>query len=363
MLRGEFIVQKETNYNYIIDALKFVFSFIIVIYHSWCFSGTWGNGYFQYGFLAVDFYFIVTGYLMMNSINKEKNQEINLGKSTLCFVKNKIKKIYPFIIVSFLVGGFLLFKENFLIKGIILKNEYLLEILQLGILGTGFPINSAAWYLSSMLISLLLLYPLAKKFKENYNTLIVPITLVVIILIVNSFQININNPLGKDLFFLNGFYKGLIFILIGNLTFFITQIIKKINFKKTGIILLTFLEIVLYILSILTMYYNMFDTGFVAIMLQIAIAITFSNKSLTFKYLNFSIFKKLGEFGFIMYLNNIYIRTYFLQNNLIKTYKETTLLYLGVVLLISLIIYFLVPVIVKLLKFFRKKFIGLCINS
>lgn len=76
MLRGEFIVQKETNYNYIIDALKFVFSFIIVIYHSWCFSGTWGNGYFQYGFLAVDFYFIVTGYLMMNSINKKKIKKL-----------------------------------------------------------------------------------------------------------------------------------------------------------------------------------------------------------------------------------------------------------------------------------------------
>jgi peptidoglycan/LPS O-acetylase OafA/YrhL len=61
---------KEKQENYFIDFLRFVFSVCIVFYHSWMFAGEFGKGIFNYGYLAVDFYFIVTGYLMINSMSK-----------------------------------------------------------------------------------------------------------------------------------------------------------------------------------------------------------------------------------------------------------------------------------------------------
>jgi peptidoglycan/LPS O-acetylase OafA/YrhL len=72
-------MKKQVSYNYFIDLLKFIFSVIIVFYHSWIFTGEYGAGFFNHGYLAVDFYFIVTGYLMMQSIAKEKdgNQKIS----------------------------------------------------------------------------------------------------------------------------------------------------------------------------------------------------------------------------------------------------------------------------------------------
>ena len=75
--------------NYFIDFLRFVFSICILFYHSWVFAGEFGNGIFNYGFLAVDFYFIVTGYLMMMSIYKMKSHTTILNDSFI-FMYNKI---------------------------------------------------------------------------------------------------------------------------------------------------------------------------------------------------------------------------------------------------------------------------------
>lgn len=66
------ILKNESQENYYIDFLRFLFSISILCYHSWIFTGVFGNGLFNAGCYGVDFYFIVTGYLMMNSISKKR---------------------------------------------------------------------------------------------------------------------------------------------------------------------------------------------------------------------------------------------------------------------------------------------------
>ena len=60
------IKMKKEGQNYFIDFLRFVFSVGILLYHSWSFTGEFGKGLFNAGYLGVDFFFIVTGYLMIN---------------------------------------------------------------------------------------------------------------------------------------------------------------------------------------------------------------------------------------------------------------------------------------------------------
>lgn len=70
----------KSKRNLEIDLCKFIFSIIIVLLHSFNLF----NGKFLYmpgGSIGVDFFFIVTGYLLMNSI--EKHEGITGGGVTM----------------------------------------------------------------------------------------------------------------------------------------------------------------------------------------------------------------------------------------------------------------------------------------
>lgn len=343
-------MKKEQNYNYFIDLLKFIFSVIIVIYHTWMFADYPHRAIFKAGNLAVDFYFIVTGYLMMLSIEKQINSNENLGKRTLKFIYKKIANIFPYILFAFVFGTIIIYKRDIFSLELITSNVLISEVLQIGILRNSFFINSATWYISAMIMVLFVLYPLANKYKENYNTLIVPFLLILFLQLCYSLNISINNPMSKAPIGLGGLYKGFIFVLLGNLSYSITSYIKNFNYTQFGKFLLTILEIFLLVILIYTMNYNVLGTVAVAIITVIIVSITFSGKSFTNDFLNFRIFKKLGKFGFIMYLNNIYFRTAMLKSGIDYGYRKSVIIYLGLTFLSSLLSYFLVPLIVKLIK-------------
>lgn len=354
-------MKKTANYNYFIDLLKFIFSILIVFYHSWIFTGEFGSGFFNHGYLAVDFYFIVTGYLMMQSIEKEKKSKESIGLKTIKFIYKKIASIFPYILFAFILGTILLYKSDILSIRLMTANNLISEILQIGTLGLGIPINGAAWYISAMLICLFCLYPLANKFKENYIYLIAPLLLFLFLGICYSFDIVVNDPANKVFIGLNGLYKGFIFIILGNISYEVVKWFKKVNFTKVGRIFLTIIELLLLFMLIATMHLNFLGTIVVALVTFALVTIVFSERSYSKEIFNFPFFKKLGFFGFIMYLNNVYLRTPLLNSGLNIGYKKYFILFVGLTFAISLLSYYLVPLFIKLwqkcLLYFKKLFI------
>ena len=88
--------------NYEIDFWKFVFSICIVIYHAWQFQYTGDPVIFGYGNLLVEFFFVVSGYLMIAKIyNKKKSQ--NIGKDTWNFIVSKLNSLFSRLSISFFV--------------------------------------------------------------------------------------------------------------------------------------------------------------------------------------------------------------------------------------------------------------------
>ena len=70
--------------NNTIDILKFVFAICIVIHHI---CKKFHIPFFQRGLLAVDFYFIVSGYLFLKSIRKRrKNGTENVYQDNVSFI-------------------------------------------------------------------------------------------------------------------------------------------------------------------------------------------------------------------------------------------------------------------------------------
>jgi len=336
--------------NYFIDFLRFIFSLCIISYHSWIFAGTFGNGFFNYGYLAVDFYFIVTGYLMMNSIFKNKNNNKVVLKESFHFIYKKITRLFPSLFVTFIIGIFFVYgKEVFINPRLLLSNQLLPELLQLGIFGYDMTINSSWWYISAMLFALALLYPIALRYKEDYSKYIAPIILVIFLGIVNIFKVNINDPFLIQLFLRNGFYKAVIFIILGNISFMITKKIKEKEFKKIEVMILSIMEVLLYIILIINMNYFYIGTFVFALLLMLNISLTFSSITISTKIFKNPIWKELGNYGFYMYLCNISIRTYLLNkySTMCLPYKEMFIKLEVTTMIVGLISYIIVELIYK----------------
>lgn len=107
---------------------------------------------------------------------------------------------------------------------------------------------------------------------------------------------------------------------------------------------------------IVTYHYNLFGSFLVALITLIAVAITFSNKSYTADIFNHKIFAFLGKFGFIMYLNNTFVRNFVQNLHPTWTYKEKFILYILIVLIISIISYIIVDVLLgKIKKYYQER--------
>lgn len=167
--------------NKVIDILKLIFVFIIFINHSNTLiqPGEKISTIMHLGFLGVEFFFIVSGYLMLCKADNVDNA--NLGESTLSFIVRKISIFLPYYVIAWIIGFSISHINNFSLK-VILKDFIMsfFAIMQLEMAGfKTYQVLGPTWYLSSMLLSMLLLYPLALKFKRNYTLLIAPIIAII----------------------------------------------------------------------------------------------------------------------------------------------------------------------------------------
>ena len=341
---------KQKTENYFIDFLRFIFSMCILFYHSWVFSGAYGNGILNHAYLAVDFYFIVTGYLMINSIYNYKKKKMLILEESFDFVYRKIKKLFPSLVAAFLVGVVFVYgKSIFFDLEIWLSNKLLPELFQLGIFGYELSVNSSWWYISAMIFVLALIYPVATKYKEYYCKYIAPLIIVFALGIVSACKININDPNTISFFFRNGFYKALIFIPLGNISYIIANKFKDKKFKKNEIIILSILEIIVYMILILNMHYLFMGNFVFAVLLMLNISLTFSGVTFATKIFKNKIWKKFGEYGFYVFLCNISIRTYMMRvyMNSGLSYRQLLPKFLILSCLTALFIYILVELIYK----------------
>lgn len=325
--------------NYYIDFLKFIFSIGIVLYHSWTFTGVFGEGWAGRGYFGVEFYFIVTGYLFIKSFEKSKKEEF--GKSSLKFVFNKVKPLLLMIILTWIFGYFLLYRMDGFKTEIIFSNSNISELLLFNFVGFGLNINSALWYLGVMLLVIFLMYPFAYKFKKTYNYYIAPLIVFFTYGIILSNHINIYDPLPNEFLFINGFWRGLILINLGVISYEISNYLKQVKFTTLSKVLLTVMETIIYILLIINMKYNLFGELCLTLLFMFNISLTFSNVCYSKKIFRFSFFKELGKFGFCLFLTNIPIRLYTLSNLGGKSYNKMMIYYLKYVFLASLILYIL----------------------
>ena len=172
-------MQKPVSKNYQLEFYRFYFSIVVLLFHfKKYFFGldSLKNGvhfsFFDHGSMAVEFFFLLSGFLMARTISQETAQidysfsSEQLSTDTLLYLKKKYFRIFPQHFVAFIIT-FIVFVFTRHIYGLrllllSLDNIPSFFLIQMSGLNLG-AINHVTWYISCMLISMGMLYPLLKR--------------------------------------------------------------------------------------------------------------------------------------------------------------------------------------------------------
>lgn len=292
----------KRTYNAAIDYWKFFFAIMVVEYHrTLIYGGSVGGGY-----IAVDFFFVTTGYFMIQSFieHREKNQEIEVGKQLYYFLAKKFKKIYPYILFNCITSFFMWQKDTPLIFILNRIRQIVFEILLLNMAGFSEQARYVNWYVSAMFLGMLILYPILLFFQEKYIYVISPI---LAILIYGWISQNVGSIIGKEFAYYGilrlGVWRAIAGICLGSLCWIGSDYLSRIQWNTLGKVLIS-LGMLLSIAIIVSnaIFYPWSQQDFISILfIVIFCMMLFSQKGILFHAYNFKVGKWLREWSVALF--------------------------------------------------------------
>ena len=294
------------NHNGIISFWKFMFCMLIVIYHTNILTKNLNEVLFLKGNIGVEFFFLVSGYLLCKKVLnlEEMTDTKNLGKETFDYLLKKVKTFFPYV---FFAGIMALILINFF-NGFNLYNNVtsIWDLLLLKMTGLkGLDLNGPVWYISSMLLCMLILYPLIRKHKYNYIYILAPLIVFFGLGYINQNYGSMRGPL----FWVGLTYKGnlraFVELTLGTLLYVICEKLKKLNFTLFGKLVLTIIEITCFVIPFLMSQFMLSASKYdmITIMIiSIGIVLAFSEQTLELNLLNNKISYWLEKLSFTLFI-------------------------------------------------------------
>jgi len=292
-----------------LDFWIFIFSVLVICLHSSNLLSVGEKGIWPGGYIAVDFFFIISGIFMGQSIDKKRDATQALGSETVEYVLHKYVLILPYYTFAFfftfiilqiinnvsfynMLHKLLLSIYNFLllnVSGIMISKSFLLG-------------NS--WYLSAMLLAVFILYPIARKYWNLFSRVIGPI---IALSIMGWFTQTIGyfgNWATWNNFITTGLLRAIAEISLGCTCYTLAQRLMQIKFTNFAKILLTIIELSGYFFVIfITFSRGATNLDFILLaILVICILITYSEQSALSKFFNNKFSFWLGKLSLSLYL-------------------------------------------------------------
>lgn len=179
-----------TKKNGIIELMRFVFASCVVLFHingdlwekSRVILRIFGHKvfFFKCGYIGVEFFFIVSGFLMAKSIYKKVSQdssEMTFDKAsceTFPFILRKIKTLLPYYwpATMFMIIIFI-FVDRAKPEFIFHRIPSIFFLQRSGLYTDSF--MGASWYISSMLIAMAVIYPFLRRYYYAYTRWFAPV--------------------------------------------------------------------------------------------------------------------------------------------------------------------------------------------
>lgn len=308
--------QEQESKTISIEFWRLVFCFAVVAYHSCYLTPSRSfTTIFQGGYIGVEFFFIVSGLLMAKNLFRDiEDVQISVLKKTSLFISHKIKLIYPCFLWAFLI--------TFIVRSVISGNnlaqilhniiDSIPELLLLRMSGiAGYWVNTPTWYISAMVIVMLIFFPLLQKIDKKLFLSFSLITSVSAYSWLYYSLGTLENPYKWQQFCYSGLIRGVGGIMLGAACFKLSSIIRGV--QTTGnwrfmAYLLSIIELSCYLTVIFVSFsFGRTSVDFLLVaLLAIAVTLSFSEKTLqTFifkKHAEFCLY--CGRFSIALYLNH-----------------------------------------------------------
>ena len=302
---------KKTK-NGLIELLRFIFCIIVLVFHVFqdVNGGNYANtidwrGLFRYGYLAVDFFFIVSGYFMANSISRMPIEKADLLSETGFFMWKKIKVILPYHLgFNFFFLLYYSIQNSFPTANTVTRISDFFFLNTIGFRNQNWMLGSE-WYIGNMLFVMLILFPVLRfqfRFVSGY---IAPISGLIIYGIFASQNVGFNE--------VDRIVRAFGAILLGVSSFHFSNCLKKHTFSTEVRISFSIITITLIVGFILYMNSNenVSMQPIMIVLLWFAMIIIFSGVGYlsSKKIFNNSVFYFLGEVSLPIYIIQNIVRS------------------------------------------------------
>lgn len=240
--------------NSLIDIYRILFIIIIFLNHSTTLLQPDENAlpYFRYGFLGVEFFFILSGYLMSAKSTKIMTHDYEIGTETVKFVFGKFKTLFPCYFIAWILG--IAIDSWYMEPRDIFVHVFqsLPSILQLNMAGYGgYNVLGNTWYISAMILSMSILFPLILRYRKSFHMVIAPIICVFSYgyIFFNVGNLSTINPIEGGFVF-TGLLRALAGISLGCICHACEQRLSVMPFKKASSYIIAILDILLFIIAI-----------------------------------------------------------------------------------------------------------------
>ena len=236
-------MSKSNNRNSVLEFFRFFFSITIVAFHAQKSINHVGIN----GNIGVSYFFIISGaFLAKNVLDSDNAEDKSIGLLTFDYLIKRISAIalpyYLLWIAKYCLNGIV---KSWTLWTWVLKA--LKDIPTLTFLtATGLPymqIMGGVWYISAMLMSIIVVYPLLLKFREEYVYIIAPICATVLLGFLSSNSDQLGSVLTMYGPFTKGFLWGLMGFNLGIFCYGISKYISRNRLVKTHRLLLDVIEI------------------------------------------------------------------------------------------------------------------------
>lgn len=292
-----------------IDLFRWIFSIIILLRHASNLLGK--NLVFPGGAFAVEFFFLVSGYLMMASIEKvcEKGTE-NLGRETVCFLKRKVRSLFPEVVLAFVIGFIVCALTNRWgwpeIAGKFMKSTFEVLLVQRTGVGSN-QINNVVWYIQSMLLCMAILYPLIRKFPDMMKHIGLLLIALLLLGYLEKNEANLRTPSKWLGWTYKGNVRAMAELCLGAACYSVVDYLRKLNLTKLAKVLLTVVKWICWIPVLAYMWdskwkYDLFMLGIMCI----AVMLAFSCQCVDVSLYQNKIVAWLGAFSLPIYLSHFF---------------------------------------------------------
>lgn len=313
-----------THKNGKIELLRFVFCLCILMFHLTL--DIWDGvtpltskyfSFFEQGAMGVEFFFLTTGFLLAKTVQKQRAEQAmpltqdGLANETLRFLWRKVRGILPYHVTFCAMMALYLFLtyDEGKLTALFNRLPNLLFLQRTGLSGNAASFLSVEWYISSMLIALVLLYPLCRHWYPMFSKVIAPFAGIMIA----GYLIYQEGMLTGTTYW-NGFtftcnLRAIAEICLGVGCFRACEALRAQTFSPAQKLLISLSEGLLYALVLLFTCSHCQDSyqGRVLLMLCIAVTLSFSEQGLLGQ-------SKLFNNGVCRFLGAISLPVYLFQN-------------------------------------------------